>query len=166
MGYNRVRRTLRDGTVRTYYYDRATGLRLQAPEDTNQPQRRLAIVEGYKREAEEAKNRRHANKMLANAKGRAKARGLEVSITLADIHAMLERQGHRCAVTGLAFDMGKIDGADRRPFTPSLDRLNNQLGYSVGNCRVVCTMVNYAMGQWGEAALYRIAQAMVAKKGG
>lgn len=74
---------------------------------------------------------------------------------------MLQRQNYTYAVSGLPFDMGRHTGAAKRPFTPSLDRIDNRCGYVDGNLRVVCTMVNFAMGEWGEEALFKIADSMV-----
>jgi len=37
-----------------------------------------------------------------------------------------------------------------RPFSASIDRINTNLGYTKDNVRFVCTMVNFALNEFGE----------------
>lgn len=50
----------------------------------------------------------------------------------------------------------------KRPFAPSLDRIDSTRGYVVGNVQFVCTAANFAKGQWGLDVLRRIARGVVA----
>jgi hypothetical protein len=68
--------------------------------------------------------------------------------------------GGRCLLSGIEFDMTPFSGK-RRPFAPSIDRIDPSRGYSKGNCRLVCVAVNYAMSDWGLAVLKRIAVAIL-----
>ena len=47
----------------------------------------------------------------------------------------------------------------------SLDRIDSSKGYTVENCRLVCTAVNLAMNEWGEDVLERIALYYRRKRG-
>lgn len=124
----------------------------------------LAIVSGtdiqYRSEPTEAEIAA-AKKMLVNATGRTKKKGMESSIDVDTIIDMLRRQSFRCAVTLLPFDLEwrKKSGAARNAFAPSLDRIDNSLGYSRENCRIVLSAVNYAMNEWGLETYIAIADA-------
>ena len=65
--------------------------------------------------------------------------------------------GGVCAVSGLRFNDAKMGAATRRPFAPSLDRIDCSQGYVFNNCRLVCTCVNLAMSDYGEDALIVVA---------
>lgn len=86
-----------------------------------------------------------------NAKGR---RGIEFDLTGDDVEGLLEGCNWRCAVTGRHFSMDIVGG--KRPYAPSIDRIDNAKGYLRGNCRVVCVAVNYAMNVWGEEVLWQL----------
>lgn len=99
------------------------------------------------------------------AKDHAKVRKLPFSLKTQDVRDLMEASGGRCAVSGLRFDYLYVpQGCRRRPFGPSIDRINCTLGYETGNVRLVCNIVNQAMGEWGAEELYRVAEAMVLKR--
>lgn len=103
---------------------------------------------------------------LQAAKGNARDHGRQFSIDLDFIAAMYDQQQGRCAVSGIAFETGGYDGCRLRPFELSIDRIDSSRGYTKDNVRLVCKIANYAMGQWGEAALERLADAIVQKRDG
>ena len=105
----------------------------------------------------------HARVMLANAKRRQRATGLPMELTLADIEEMLRLQEWRCAVSGIRFELTPQPDRFYAPWRPSLDRIDNARGYVPGNVRIVCVIANWAMGEWGEAALLRLARAVIRK---
>lgn len=49
----------------------------------------------------------------------------------------------------------------RRAFAPSLDRLDNHVGYEQNNVRLVCRIANFAMNIWGDAALLELSKGVV-----
>jgi hypothetical protein len=73
------------------------------------------------------------------------------------IDELLVDQGWRCAISRIALTR---PATIRDPFGPSLDRIVPSLGYTRGNVRVICNMVNFAMGNWGEEAFYTLVRAM------
>jgi hypothetical protein len=83
---------------------------------------------------------------------RAATNGLPFTLTPADI-SDLTRAATKCSVTGIFFSFEKPAGAYRRPFAPSVDRIKGALGYVPGNVRLVCTIANLAMNEWGETVL-------------
>ncbi|MDP1873706.1 hypothetical protein [Phenylobacterium sp.] len=110
---------------------------------------------------------KHIVQLLKNARARCKANGAEISLTEEDVVAMLERQGWRCAVSGIPFDLdatGPNRKAFRRPYRPSIDRIASRGPYSVSNVRIVCVAVNVALNEWGDHVLSRIAHGVVAQE--
>jgi len=67
---------------------------------------------------------------------------------------MLNEAGWRCAVSGQPFTLEPLNG--KRPYAPSIDRINSAIGYVPGNTRIVCVAVNYAMNVWGESVIWRL----------
>jgi len=101
--------------------------------------------------------------MVNSAKWRAKKLGLAF-----DLDRHVEAIQHRidtgiCELTGVALSR-KASG---RCFdAPSLDRIVPELGYVYTNIRVVCLMVNCAIGPWGESSLRAVMQAWHKKEAG
>jgi len=76
-------------------------------------------------------------------------------------HLWLEQEG-RCAVSGIVFsDELHERSFVKRPFEPSLDRIDSAKGYTTENVRLVVVIANFAMGQWGEDVLRRLAHGVV-----
>ena len=86
-----------------------------------------------------------------NAKGRSRVK--EFTLTTGQAVAMLIASNYQCSVTGvpLSLDFESHDG--RKPYAPSIDRIDNTKGYTEDNCRVVCLAANIAMNTWGEGVL-------------
>lgn len=99
--------------------------------------------------------------MLLSARQRANARGLAFDLTAKSIEDMLKRQGHRCAMTNIKFDL-KGGGEHRvRPWAPSIDRIEAKGGYVVGNIRLVATIVNLARNEFSDRDVIKMAKAIV-----
>lgn len=86
------------------------------------------------------------------------ARGV---LTAHDLDKLLVDQQWRCAVSGIAFEPpGSGVTGLTEPFAPSLDRIKAGGKYEIGNVRLVCNIVNFAMNRWGENALHRLVREM------
>lgn len=80
-----------------------------------------------------------------NLKRNAEKRGLEFSITIEDIESLLNKQGHQCALSGLPVRFSATTGVShtRRDTTASIDRIDPEGGYVLGNVQIVHKAINY-----------------------
>ena len=101
---------------------------------------------------------------IYNARKRAKDKGIACELTEAEALQLWKRCEGKCELTGIPFELDRPDGCVRRPFAPSIDRVNASGPYTKDNIRVVCTSVNLAMNQWGDEVLYRIARGLSVNK--
>lgn len=101
--------------------------------------------------------REKASELYRTAKNRAAWRKVPFELTKEQFEELIIAAGGKCAVSGIPFDFDPPRNGFRRPFAPSLDRINSDLGYTKDNCRLVCVAVNYAMADWGDGVFLRIA---------
>ena len=100
------------------------------------------------------------------AKQRNRARGSNKSYSIDDLIAAWGECHGRCDVSGLPFTMQIFgDGQAKRPFAPSLDRINRHKPYQKGNVRLVVSIANFAMNAWGDEPLLQLASAVHKKHG-
>ena len=102
------------------------------------------------------------NSITRTAQKRARNKKLPCNITRKFIRDLNMKQDGRCALTGISFHDAKKDEI-RRPFIPSIDRIDRTKGYTKDNVRLVCNAVNMALFTWGDdvfnyVALHRILQ--------
>lgn len=67
-------------------------------------------------------------------------------LNLDEIKQVALRSGGYCEVSGIRFTLNRT----MHPCQPSIDRLDGNVGYQLGNCRLVALAVNFCMGRWGE----------------
>lgn len=97
----------------------------------------------------------------------AQKRQIPFQLSVVELLTLLEQSGGVCAVSGIALCHDAVtDGARyaRRPWAPSIDRIDSSLGYTHANCRLVCVAANYAMHHWGEAVLVELAKGVARRK--
>ncbi len=98
--------------------------------------------------------------LLKACRKSAKKRGHECSLTVEDIEGLLEPMV--CSVTGLALSWDDKAESDKcRWFAPSLDRIDNSIGYVLGNVRLTCWGYNYMRGDLPDQVLLTIMKAAV-----
>lgn len=77
------------------------------------------------------------------------------------LYELYDLQGGKCAVTGINFELDKNSNFRKRPFAPSLDRIDSNQGYVKSNIRFVCTIVNIALNEFGDIIFDRMCKAYV-----
>jgi hypothetical protein len=92
------------------------------------------------------------------ARVRAANKKIPFTITQTDLVALVEAADGRCTICGIPFEFDKQGHRVKRPFAPSMDRIDHKQGYVPGNVRFVSVAANVAMNVWGEAALRRLAE--------
>lgn len=103
--------------------------------------------------------------LFRTSRKNAAVRGHAWSLHQEDIRRIYEKQGGRCAVTCLRFSWERVGVAVRRPWVPSIDRIDCAQGYTTENVRLVCCAVNLALNEWGESVFAMIARAYVSQAG-
>ena len=105
--------------------------------------------------------------LVRSANGRNRDRGeSSATISLADIIALWTECHGCCAISGMQFNLQVVgDGQAKRPYAPSLDRIDRHVGYSSGNLRLVVSIADFAMNAWGDVPLHQLASAMHKKYG-
>jgi hypothetical protein len=103
-----------------------------------------------------------ASELLSQARRRAKDKDIPFTLTRAELDSALVRANGRCEMTGRAFDSKTYSGR-RRPFAPSIDRIDSSKGYHAQNIRIVCVATNAALAEFGDKVLYSLFEAMMLK---
>ena len=151
------RNRLRKAQERKEAYERKAGGRAEAKSA------RLFVKEQKVAErAAEAGRKRAERTLLTKIRARlrntikgAEVRGLSFELTEEVVGDML-RRGH-CERTGIAFEAAG-------DFAASIDRVDNSRGYELGNVQAVCWVYNRAKGSSTDAAVLRMAEALVSKQ--
>jgi hypothetical protein len=105
-----------------------------------------------------------ASQLLGSAKSRAKRKNIEVSLTKEWILEKLN--SGVCELSNLAFDLSPTGRINRNPFSPSIDRIDSNKGYTPDNCRVILLSMNDALNQYGLEHFLTVAQAVINKQNG
>lgn len=106
---------------------------------------------------------RHKSMIRAflSARKNATVRSIPFLITKAEFNQIVVRCGRCCEVTRIPFDLRSHGSKRRRPYAPSLDRIDSALSYTADNCRLVCVAANMALGEWGINVATRVARGLV-----
>ncbi|MGI9492588.1 MAG: hypothetical protein ACR2QF_09340 [Geminicoccaceae bacterium] len=108
---------------------------------------------------------RWIGELLSSVKNRAKKRGMSCELTPSDIASMWRQSRGYCTLTGIKLSEALPHHGRRRPWAPSIDRINSDKSYTRKNCRLICVAANYAMNEWGEKVLFELAEAIARQRG-
>lgn len=97
--------------------------------------------------------------MFSTLKSSAEKRGIPFAILKSDIATLAEKQQWRCAQTGIPLNLTYGNG--QQPFGPTIDRIDNDIGYEPGNIQLVCFMYNCAKNQFTTSDVFRLARALI-----
>ena len=71
------------------------------------------------------------------------------------LYNIWKKQNGRCAVTGFPLDTKQGDRQIKNPWAASIDRLDSQQGYVVGNVRLVVHWYNNAKNTWDDDVCFQ-----------
>lgn len=97
--------------------------------------------------------------MFHSIKQSAAKRKISFNISRDLIFLLITIQNWKCGKTGLEFDL--TAGSGKRPFGPTVDRINNNLGYEPGNIQIVCNIYNYAKNEFDDKTVLEFATALL-----
>jgi len=106
---------------------------------------------------------------LRRAEPRSIKSGKGYNLDLEYVKELWDDQGGICPFTGWSLQLpvstrGFANG--RLPRNASLDRIDASKGYTKGNVRYVALIVNMALSNWGDEAVYELAEAVVQNRAG
>lgn len=70
---------------------------------------------------------------------------------------------NKCEVTGILFDLNKNNKWKKNPYSPSIDRINNKIGYTKENTRIVIWQYNLMKGELTDSELLDICKILTNK---
>lgn len=101
---------------------------------------------------------------VKRSRERSARRGRTHTVTEEIALQMLWSQRGKCALTGITFTLSPSATSKRKPFAPSIDRLDPTRGYEPDNVRLVCVIVNLARGDFSDSELLAMANGLTGTK--
>lgn len=137
----------------TYYFIQPDGTRVRLTD------KRSDVAEAMRRAGLKPTEmlEKHLVTILGHARKNARSRDLTMNLARPELRAIWIRSAGRCELTGIKFDLINGIGYRRRPYAPSIDRIDSREGYSAANCRLVVVAMNLAMNEWGHEVFSKIA---------
>lgn len=102
------------------------------------------------------KRREQARNAVRTAKNRAAKQGVAFALTMEHVLSL----GETCALSGLPFQNSEFPGHPC-PFSPSIDRVKPELGYTPGNVRLILNALNAMKGAGSDEDMKTIIKALV-----
>lgn len=88
------------------------------------------------------------------------ARNLEFKITIQDISNKLINQNYKCALSGIPIEFGNY-GKDFKNKTISIDRIDNNKGYTKSNIQLVYKKINVMKNKLNEDEFFNLCKKIV-----
>ena len=86
-------------------------------------------------------------------------RPTENHVTVHELVEIFNKQGGRCALSGIVMTWAK---ASYLPTSMSIDRIDCNIGYTRDNVRLICYAINCFRGRWSDEVVLAMAKAIVA----
>lgn len=102
--------------------------------------------------------------LLCHARDRSRRKGLEFNLDLDWIVDLFNKLDGKCTLSNIKFEFKTTQEIERSPFSPSIDRIDSKRGYVKDNVRLVCTMVNLALSNFGDEAFLKMCEAVTNKQ--
>lgn len=152
------RQSKRDANKRHYEANREEQLERMRTWKERNPEKAIAATRKWQ-EANPVRT------LFTQCKCNARQRKLPFELTIQMVEELLKDM--TCSATSLPLTFDSIDGERyaRRPWFPSLDRLDNSKGYVPGNVRVVCSLYNFMRSNHADEDVLTVARALVARHG-
>lgn len=97
---------------------------------------------------------------LSRSRERAKKKKVPFDLTAQFIADILDGQNYCCALSREQFDVSGFAKGYRRPRNISIDRIHPADGYVQSNVRLVTTIVNIALSDWGDKEFIRMCRSV------
>lgn len=101
---------------------------------------------------------RQLKRLYSRTKSNSKLNDIGHFITFEYFADLWEKSEKRCAISGLMFSDYQPASTRRRPFSPSVDRIDCTQGYNEGNIRFVCVAANIARSDFPDDILFALAK--------
>lgn len=102
------------------------------------------------------------SRLITATRTRARNKGWEFDLAPAWIDAQLALNDYCCSMTGILLRVDPQRPSD--PFQLSIDRIDNDRGYTRDNCRLTCLMYNLARNQASDEEIVDFARNLLAKQ--
>ena len=99
--------------------------------------------------------------LFRNAKNRAKAKGLPFTLTKEWVVERIE--WGKCELSGIPFNL-EVGREVSGPFSPSIDKIVPELGYTPENCRVILCGINLLKMNGTDEGMFHIAEQLTQHK--
>jgi hypothetical protein len=98
---------------------------------------------------------------VKSARKRAARRGMEFSITNEIVVALWHKQNRVCAITALPFTpQSKNKTTMREPWRPSIDRIDQEQGYTPDNIRIISVIANLGRNEFSDEDFLKMCKAV------
>jgi hypothetical protein len=99
--------------------------------------------------------------MLVQHRKNARLKNKSFNLELKDIMDRYISIDSCCELSGIKFEFES--NYKRNPLRPSIDRIDNNIGYEKNNIRIVCVWINNALNEWGEILLEKMSRKYINK---
>lgn len=105
------------------------------------------------------------SRLAISSRQSANKKSFKCELTLDNLLELWYKQGGRCSKTKFKLTLDVGTQANKNPRGPSIDRINNDKGYTLDNIQLVCIQYNLAKNRFTDEDTLEMAKALVENKG-